>query len=69
MADSVYTLWYLDYDELMQLGRYFTRRQSDSLERFPGVRELPSYQAPAPSKDEAVEGDKNAVENAENADA
>ena len=38
-ANAAYTMWFLDYDELMQLGRYLTRREPDSVVRFPGVRE------------------------------
>ena len=43
LADAAYSLWFFDYDELMQLGRYLTRRQPDSKLRFPGVRELPTF--------------------------
>ena len=39
LADAAYALWYADYDELMHLGRYLTRREEDSRVRFPGVRE------------------------------
>jgi hypothetical protein len=39
LADTAYAMWYFDYDELMQLGRYLTRREGDSRVRFPGVRE------------------------------
>jgi hypothetical protein len=42
LADAAYSLWYYDYDELMQLGRYLTRREEDSTLRFPGIRELPA---------------------------
>ncbi|HLT37176.1 MAG TPA: hypothetical protein VK034_12860 [Enhygromyxa sp.] len=46
LADAAYSLWYHDYDELMQLGRYLTRREPDSTLRFPGVRELPTRNPP-----------------------
>jgi hypothetical protein len=62
VADAAYSLWFFDYDELMHLGRYLTRRQVDSLERFPGVRELPSYEAAAPEQAEPVEDDSEDAE-------
>jgi hypothetical protein len=40
LADAAYALWYRDYDELIALGRYMSRREPDALERFPGVRSL-----------------------------
>ncbi|MFO7566269.1 MAG: hypothetical protein R6X02_26740 [Enhygromyxa sp.] len=40
LADAAYSLWYLDYDEAMQLGRYLVRREPDAIQRFPGVRPL-----------------------------
>jgi hypothetical protein len=55
VADAAYSLWFFDYDELMQLGRYLTRRQVDSLDRFPGVRELPTFDGAAPDDEEAIE--------------
>lgn len=39
LADAAYSLWHADYTELMQLGRFLTWRDSDSWERFPGIRE------------------------------
>jgi hypothetical protein len=39
-ANAAFAMWFLDYDELMHLGRYLTRREADSLLRFPGVREV-----------------------------
>ncbi|MFO7568085.1 MAG: hypothetical protein R6X02_35925 [Enhygromyxa sp.] len=50
-ARAAYALWFADYDELMQLGRYLSRREDDSIERFPGVRPLPSGKSSS-SKDE-----------------
>lgn len=40
LADAAYSLWYYDYNEAMLLGRYLTRRDPDSIYRFPGVRPL-----------------------------
>jgi hypothetical protein len=42
LAEAAYSLWHADYNALMQLGRYLTWRDGDSLERFPGIRELPT---------------------------
>jgi hypothetical protein len=39
LADAAYTLWYIDYMELMHLGRYLSRGDLDAMTRFPGVRE------------------------------
>ena len=39
LAEAAYALWYRDYVELIDLGRYLTRADPDSLERFPGVQE------------------------------
>lgn len=38
LADAAYSLWYRDYDELIGLGRYMSRREIDVMDRFPGVR-------------------------------
>jgi hypothetical protein len=38
LADAAYTLWYRDYDEVIALGRYLSRREADARDRFPGVR-------------------------------
>lgn len=76
LADAAYSLWFADYDEIMQLGRYLTRRQPDSIERFPGVRELPSggggaapAEEPADEELDELDDDEDLVDEDADADA
>ena len=61
LADAAYLLWYRDYVDLMQLGRYLTWREADSMQRFPGVQEernAPATVASAPVQEEDEEVDE-----------
>lgn len=56
-ADAAYWLWYQDYVEVMQLGRYLTWREPDSVQRFPGVQEErsgPAAQASNSAQDDEL---------------
>lgn len=64
LAEAAYSLWYADYNALMQLGRCLTWRDGESLERFPGIRELrtaSSGEIVVEAEQDEVDGDDGAM--------
>lgn len=79
LADAAYSLWYVDYTDLMRLGRYLTWNDPESIQRFPGVKEAGNTSSKAGSNkadqkdnepaDEADELDTDSKEQDDDANA